>query len=163
MRLDKYLKISRLIKRRTVANEACDAGRVLVNGKVARASYDVKQGDVLVLSGSIPAAVGSDIYERIMERLRGRGVRIVVDAEKELLSAVLHLNPFLIKPNNHELGQMFGKELKTEEEFIAHARILRSGGRQTYWYPWLGTALSWWTKKGRSTGRAYAAERCEIP
>ena len=47
MRLDKYLKISRLIKRRTVANEACDAGRVLVNGKVARASYDVKQGDVL--------------------------------------------------------------------------------------------------------------------
>ena len=49
MRLDKYLKISRLIKRRTAANEACDAGRVLVNGKVARASYDVKQGDVLEL------------------------------------------------------------------------------------------------------------------
>ena len=49
MRLDKYLKISRLIKRRTVANEACDAGRVLVNGKPARASYDVKAGDVLEL------------------------------------------------------------------------------------------------------------------
>ena len=47
MRLDKYLKVSRVIKRRTVANEACDAGRVLVNGKVARASYDVKVGDVL--------------------------------------------------------------------------------------------------------------------
>ena len=47
MRLDKYLKISRLIKRRTVANEACDAGRVLVNGKEARASYNVKEGDVL--------------------------------------------------------------------------------------------------------------------
>ena len=47
MRLDKYLKVSRLIKRRTVANEACDAGKVLVNGKVARASYDVKPGDVL--------------------------------------------------------------------------------------------------------------------
>lgn len=47
MRLDKYLKVSRLIKRRTVANEACDAGRVLVNGKAARASYDVKSGDVL--------------------------------------------------------------------------------------------------------------------
>ncbi len=47
MRLDKYLKVSRLIKRRTVANEACDAGRVLVNGKVARASYDVKVGDIL--------------------------------------------------------------------------------------------------------------------
>lgn len=50
MRLDKYLKISRLIKRRTVANEACDAGRVLVNGKVARASYEVKEGDVLEIS-----------------------------------------------------------------------------------------------------------------
>ena len=49
MRLDKYLKISRLIKRRTVANEACDAGRVLVNGKPARASYDVKEGDLLEL------------------------------------------------------------------------------------------------------------------
>ena len=47
MRLDKYLKVSRLIKRRTVANEACDAGRVFVNGKPARASYDVKGGDVL--------------------------------------------------------------------------------------------------------------------
>ena len=47
MRLDKYLKVSRLIKRRTVANEACDAGRVSVNGKIARASYDVKEGDVI--------------------------------------------------------------------------------------------------------------------
>lgn len=50
MRLDKYLKVSRIIKRRTVANEACDAGRVFVNGKVARASYDVKVGDVLEIS-----------------------------------------------------------------------------------------------------------------
>lgn len=50
MRLDKYLKVSRIIKRRTVANEACDAGRVTVNGKVARASYDVKVGDILEIS-----------------------------------------------------------------------------------------------------------------
>ncbi len=50
MRLDKYLKVSRIIKRRTVANEACDAGRVMVNGKVARASYDVKVGDLLTIS-----------------------------------------------------------------------------------------------------------------
>lgn len=50
MRLDKYLKVSRIIKRRTVANEACDAGRVIVNGKVARASYDVKVGDVIEIS-----------------------------------------------------------------------------------------------------------------
>lgn len=50
MRLDKFLKVSRIIKRRTVANEACDNGRVLVNGKVARASYDVKVGDMLEIS-----------------------------------------------------------------------------------------------------------------
>ena len=50
MRLDKFLKVSRLIKRRTVANEACDAGRVMVNGKVARASYDVKVGDIIEIA-----------------------------------------------------------------------------------------------------------------
>ena len=58
MRLDKYLKVSRLIKRRTVANEACDMGRVLVNGKAARASYDVKEGDILEISlGAKPLKV----------------------------------------------------------------------------------------------------------
>ncbi|MBQ8203436.1 MAG: RNA-binding S4 domain-containing protein [Clostridia bacterium] len=50
MRLDKYLKVSRIIKRRTVANEACDAGRVVVNGKAARASYDIKVGDIIEIS-----------------------------------------------------------------------------------------------------------------
>lgn len=58
MRLDKYLKNSRLIKRRTIANEACDAGKVTVNGKVARASYDVKEGDILEIQmGARPAKV----------------------------------------------------------------------------------------------------------
>lgn len=50
MRLDKYLKVSRIIKRRTVANEVCDAGHVVVNGKVARASYDVKENDILEIT-----------------------------------------------------------------------------------------------------------------
>ena len=58
MRLDKYLKVSRLIKRRTVANEACDAGRILVNGKPARASYEVKEGDILTIGlGAKPLTV----------------------------------------------------------------------------------------------------------
>lgn len=58
MRLDKYLKVSRLIKRRTVANEACDAGRVLVNGRAARASYEIKAGDVITISmGARPISV----------------------------------------------------------------------------------------------------------
>ncbi len=58
MRLDKYLKVSRLIKRRTVANEACDSGRISVNGKVARASYDVKEGDIITIQfGAKPVTV----------------------------------------------------------------------------------------------------------
>lgn len=58
MRLDKYLKVSRLIKRRTVANEACDAGRILVNDKLSRASYDVKENDIITINlGSKPLRV----------------------------------------------------------------------------------------------------------
>ncbi len=58
MRLDKYLKVTRLIKRRTIANEACDAGRVSVNGKIARASYDVKENDIIEINlGSRPLKV----------------------------------------------------------------------------------------------------------
>lgn len=58
MRLDKYLKVTRLIKRRTIANEACDAGRISVNGKVARASYEVKEGDVIEMNlGAKPLKV----------------------------------------------------------------------------------------------------------
>ncbi len=65
MRLDKYLKVSRLIKRRTVANDACDAGKVIVNGKIARASYDVKEGDVIEIT------------------LGARSVKVCVTAVKE--------------------------------------------------------------------------------
>ena len=85
----------------------------------------LEQGDVLVLSGSIPACVDEDIYERIMEMLDGRGIRIVVDAEKDLLLNVLKYHPFLIKPNNHELGQMFGV---TDEDIAAYAGKLREMG-----------------------------------
>lgn len=88
----------------------------------------LREGDVLVLSGSIPSSIGDDIYERIMARLDGRGVRIAVDAEKDLLLNVLRYRPFLIKPNNHELGQMFGVELDGQEEIAAYARKLRERG-----------------------------------
>lgn len=63
-----------------------------------------------------------------MEHLDGRGIRMAVDAEKDLLQKVLQYHPFLIKPNNHELGQMFGQELKTEEEIVLHARKLKEQG-----------------------------------
>ena len=71
----------------------------------------LQQGDVLFLSGSIPAAMPDDAYQKIMKLLDGRGVQIVVDATKELLLNVLEYRPFLIKPNNHELGEIFGTEL----------------------------------------------------
>lgn len=89
---------------------------------------DLKQGDVLVLSGSIPASMDRGIYERILARLEGRGILAVVDAEKELLLNVLKYHPFLIKPNNHELGDMFGVTLKTEEEITSYARKLQDMG-----------------------------------
>lgn len=87
-------------------------------------------GDVLVLSGSIPKCLPGDTYERIMARLDGRGIPIAVDATKDLLVNVLKYHPFLIKPNNHELGEIFGKVLKTDEEIVDCARKLQEmGGR----------------------------------
>lgn len=88
----------------------------------------LKKDDVLVLSGSIPSSIADDIYEQIMARLDGRGVRIVVDAEKNLLLNVLQYHPFLIKPNNHELGDMFGVKLESEEEIIFYAKKLQEKG-----------------------------------
>ena len=66
------------------------------------------QDDTLVISGSVPNTLPSDMYEQVMERLAGRGVRIVVDAERDLLTRVLPYRPFLVKPNNIELGDIYG-------------------------------------------------------
>ncbi len=84
--------------------------------------------DVLVLAGSIPSSMPDDIYRKIMERLDGRGVMIVVDATKDLLVNVLEYHPFLVKPNNHELGEIFGTELRTREEVIPYAQKLKEMG-----------------------------------
>jgi len=88
----------------------------------------LKKGDVLVLSGSIPRTIEEDIYERIMEHLDGKGILTAVDAEKKLLMNVLKYHPFLIKPNNHELGDMFGVTLKEDEEILFYARKLQDQG-----------------------------------
>lgn len=88
----------------------------------------LKDGDMLVLAGSIPASLPEDIYKRIMERLQGRDIQIVVDATKDLLLNVLKYHPFMIKPNNHELGEMFGIELKDNDEIIEHAKKLQEKG-----------------------------------
>ena len=88
------------------------------------------EGDTLVLAGSIPKTLPDDIFEKIMARLEGRGIRIIVDAEKKLLLNVLKFHPFLIKPNNLELGDMFGVKLTTDEEIITYAKKLQEKGAQ---------------------------------
>lgn len=85
-------------------------------------------GDVLVLAGSIPNSMSDDIYKEILERLDGRGVLTVVDATKDLLVNVLTYHPFLVKPNNHELGEIFGVELQTREDVVPYAKKLQEMG-----------------------------------
>lgn len=99
--------------------------------KALFAQLDALQaGDTLVLAGSIPNTLPDDIYERIMKRLAGCGIRIIVDATKQLLLNVLPYHPWLIKPNNHELGEMFGTTLDTDEALISHAKKLQEMGAQ---------------------------------
>lgn len=86
------------------------------------------EGDVLVLAGSIPKTLPSDVYEQIMCRLEHRKVEIVVDATKDLLRNVLKYHPFLIKPNNHELGEVFDKEISTKDEIVYYAKELQKLG-----------------------------------
>lgn len=89
---------------------------------------ELGEGDVLFLSGSIPASMPDDIYRRIMADLDGRGVQIVVDATRELLMNVLEYHPFLIKPNNHELGEIFDAELKTRKCVVPYGKKLQEMG-----------------------------------
>ena len=89
---------------------------------------NLKKDDILVLAGSVPNTLPQDIYEKIMEMLQDKGIKIVVDATKDLLLNVLKYKPFLIKPNNHELSEIFGLEIKTEEEIIDYAKKLQDKG-----------------------------------
>lgn len=88
----------------------------------------IKSGDTLVLAGSIPNTLPEDIYEKILERLSGKSIRFVVDATKDLLVNVLKYKPFLIKPNNHELAEIFGVELNSNEDIIKYAKLLQEKG-----------------------------------
>jgi len=87
-------------------------------------------GDTLVLAGSIPNTLPSDIYEKIMAHLMNKDIHIIVDATCSLLLNVLKYKPFLIKPNNHELGEMFGVTLKSDDDIITYAKKLQDLGAQ---------------------------------
>ena len=86
------------------------------------------EGDVLFLAGSIPTSMPDDMYQKIMAKLDGKGVMIVVDATRDLLLNVLEYHPFLIKPNNHELGEIFDVELLTRESVVPYAKKLQEKG-----------------------------------
>ena len=86
-------------------------------------------GDVLVLAGSIPASLPDNIYQDIMKRVEAKGVMTIVDARKDLLENVLELRPFLIKPNNFELAELFGlEELWDKQEVLRYAKELQERG-----------------------------------
>ena len=90
----------------------------------------LEDGDMLVLAGSIPGSLPDDVYERILARLSGKAVRAVVDAAGGLLLNVLKYKPFLVKPNDIELGEMFGVKLETEDDIALYAGKLREMGAE---------------------------------
>lgn len=108
----------------------------------------LKKEDILILAGSIPNTLPSDIYERILEHLQGRGIHFVVDATKDLLLKVLKYHPFLIKPNNHELGEMFGVTLKTRDEIVAYAKKLQKMGAENVLVSMAGDGAILLTEEG---------------
>lgn len=90
----------------------------------------LSKGDVLFLSGSIPSSMPDDAYQKIMEQLSGKNVLTVVDATQDLLLKVLEYHPFLIKPNNHELGDIFQVKLKTRADVVPYGKKLQEMGAQ---------------------------------
>lgn len=107
------------------------AGPVICEEKVEELMKKInklKDDDVLVLAGSIPTTMSSDIYKKILNMLSDRNILTVVDATKDLLLNVLEFHPFLIKPNNHELGEIFDVELKTRESVVPYAKKLQNLG-----------------------------------
>ena len=88
----------------------------------------LKDGDMIILAGSIPNSLPNDVYEKLIALVADKKVDVVVDATKDLLKNVLKYHPFLIKPNNHELGEMFGTVLKTDDEIEFYAKKLQELG-----------------------------------
>ncbi len=90
----------------------------------------VNEGDFIVLAGSIPNTLPRDIYENILKRLAGKSIKAVVDATGETLLNTLKYNPFLIKPNHIELGEIFGRNIYEKDEVVFYAKKLRDMGAE---------------------------------
>ena len=108
----------------------------------------LQEGDILILAGSIPASLAQDTYERLLARLQGKGVRAVVDATRDLLVNVLKYRPFLVKPNNHELGEIVGRRLTTDAEIVAAAAVLQSKGARNVLVSMAGDGVLLLDEKG---------------
>ena len=89
---------------------------------------NLKKNDCLVLAGSIPKSLPDDIYEKILDKLKGKGIDFVVDATGDLLKNVLKYKPFMIKPNHHELGEIFETEIKTLDDIKKYGKKLQEMG-----------------------------------
>lgn len=104
----------------------------VIDGESLKALYEkltrLQDGDTLVLAGSIPDSMPSDVYESILGRLSGKKIKTVVDATKDLLRNVLKYRPFLVKPNHHELGELFGVTLKDDLDIAKYAEKLKDMG-----------------------------------
>ena len=110
----------------------------------------LKTGDVLVLAGSIPDVMPQSIYMDIMKYLEGKDVMIAVDATRELLANVLPLHPFLIKPNNHELGQLFGVTISSKEDVKKYAAKLQEQGARNVLVSMAGDGAVLLTEEGKA-------------
>lgn len=103
-----------------------------VNNKSIEELYQkldiIKKDDILVLSGSTPKGIDESIYEKICEKIKEKNIKIVVDSTKNLLLNTLKYQPFLIKPNHHELGEIFNTEITNKDEALEYAKILQQNG-----------------------------------
>lgn len=109
----------------------------------------LKDGDTLILAGSIPNSLPSNVYERILEMLSDRDIRTVVDASGELLVNVLKYKPFLIKPNNHELGEIFGVNISTYDGVVEYAVKLQAMGARNVLVSMAGSGAILLCENGR--------------
>jgi 1-phosphofructokinase len=132
-----FIKLPRGISRINVKLKASKETEINAQGPdIDQASIDalfkkidaIKDGDCIILAGSIPKTLPSDIYEKILKSLEGKDVIKVVDATKDLLMKVLPYKPFLVKPNQAELGELFNVNIETDEDIIKYGRILQDRG-----------------------------------
>lgn len=123
----------------------------------------LKEGDVLVLAGSLPAGLPGDAYQTILSRVEGRGVLTVVDAAKDVLKGVLPYRPFLIKPNSAELGELLAGVLSQRRKFPPALQASKSKAPEMSWSLWPGTGRFFWTRPESFTVWGYPRDRFATP